>query len=42
MFFKDKTIYKVFLTRKGAEAYVSRWSVQANIEVIDNKFYVVG
>jgi hypothetical protein len=42
MFFKDKTIYKVFATRKGAESYISRWSVQANIEVIDNRFFVVG
>jgi hypothetical protein len=42
MFFKDKTIYKVFATRKGAEAYIARWSVEANIEIIDNRFFVVG
>jgi hypothetical protein len=42
MFFKNYTVYKVYLTRKGAEAFINRYKVQAHIEVIDNKFYVVG
>jgi hypothetical protein len=44
MFFKTQTVYKVFLTRRGAENYIARWLQNQNavIEVIDNKFYVVG
>jgi hypothetical protein len=42
MFFKTSTIYKVYGTRRGAESYIARWSLEAHIQVIDSKFYVVG
>jgi hypothetical protein len=42
MFFKNSTIYKVYGTRKGAETYIARYSIDARIEVIDNRFFVVG
>ncbi len=42
MFFKTGTVYKVYLTRKGAESYIAKHNLDANIELIDNKFFVVG
>ena len=43
MYFKTSTIYKVYGTRKGAEAYIARHSLtNVAVEVIDNKFFVVG
>lgn len=41
MFFKTSTVYKVYTTRKGAENYIAKWNIDAQIEVIDNKFFVV-
>jgi hypothetical protein len=44
MFFKTSTIYKVYKTQKGADAYISSKLAHcpnAHVEVIDNKFFVV-
>ena len=42
MFFKDSVVFKVYLTRKGAESYIAKHNLKAHIELIDNKFFVVG
>jgi hypothetical protein len=45
MFFKSDTIFKVLLTRKGAENYIARHFAgrfDITIQEIDNKFFVVG
>ena len=43
MFFKTSTVFKVYETRKGAENYIAKMTgVDLHIEVIDNRFFVVG
>ena len=43
MFFKTATVYKVYETRKGAENYIAKMiGCELRIEVIDNRFFVVG
>jgi len=44
MFFKSDTIFKVYQTQKGADAYISSKLAHcptAHVEVIDNRFFVV-
>jgi len=38
---KQYIIYKVYATRKGAEAYIMRYGITAEIEVIDGRFFIV-
>jgi hypothetical protein len=38
---QNYTIYKVYETRKGAEAYITRFNIDAVIEVINNRFFVI-
>ena len=43
MFFKDSTVYKVYSSLKGAEAFVARHNTgNMAIESIGDKFFVVG
>ena len=45
MFFNEGIVYKVYTTRKGAEAYVARnFATATNITIqeISNSFFVIG
>lgn len=43
MFFKTDTVFKVYETQKGAERYIAKMTgVELRIEIIDNRFFVVG
>lgn len=43
MFFKTSTVFKVYETQKAAERYIAKMTgVELHIEIIDNRFFVVG
>jgi hypothetical protein len=41
MYTKNYTIYRVYGTRKGAETYINRYNIDAVVEVINNRFFVI-